>query len=106
MGWIEIFTPLKTLKPIKLIYQVAKLLKSPNPQNVFFPFAGSGSEIIGFMKAGFDYNLFECSELSEDYINIANIRIESWKSVDINTFLEKKEIIKVKETNDSLKEWE
>ena len=95
-----------TLKPIKLIYQVAKLLKSPNPQNVFFPFAGSGSEIIGFMKAGFDYNLFECSELSEDYINIANIRIESWKSVDINTFLEKKEIIKVKETNDSLKEWE
>jgi len=45
-----------TLKPIKLIYKIAQLLKTPNPQNVFFPFAGSGSEIIGFIKAGFDDN--------------------------------------------------
>ncbi|MCD6435708.1 MAG: hypothetical protein J7L15_04910, partial [Clostridiales bacterium] len=33
-----------TLKPIKLIYKIAQLLKSPNPQSVFFPFAGAGSE--------------------------------------------------------------
>jgi len=30
-----------TLKPIKLIYQIAKLLKAPFPQNVFFPFSGA-----------------------------------------------------------------
>ena len=81
-----------TLKPIKLIYKIAQLLKSPNPQNVFFPFAGTGSEIIGFMKAGFDENLFECSELLEDYVEIAKARIEHWKTVDMDLFIEKNEI--------------
>ena len=73
-----------TLKPIKLMYQIAKLLKTPNPQNVFFPFGGAGSEIIGFAQAGFDPELFECSEISEEYIAIAEARIEAWKDLDIN----------------------
>lgn len=96
MGCVVIHTPLKTLKPIKMILKVAELLKSPNPQTVFFPFSGAGSEIIGFMKAGFDKELFECSELSEDYVNIAQKRIEYWEDVDINEYLTSKKIKKPK----------
>ncbi len=83
-----------TLKPIKLIYKLAELLKTPNKQNVFFPFAGSGSEIIGFILAGFDKNNFEASELSKDYINIANERVKAWEKIDLELFLNKKKIIK------------
>ncbi len=85
-----------TLKPIKMILKVAELLKSPNPQNVFFPFSGAGSEIIGFMKAGFDKELFECSELSEEYVDIAHKRIDYWEDVDINEFIVNKKIKKPK----------
>jgi DNA modification methylase len=96
-----------TLKPIKLIYNIAKLLKTPNKQRVFFPFSGSGSEIIGFMKAGFDIELFECSELSEDYIEIAHKRIDYWKDVNMDDFINKKEIIIDKVETDAIKddEW-
>lgn len=73
-----------TLKPIKLIYQIAKLLKAPFPQNVFFPFSGAGSEIIGFEQAGFDRTLFEMSELDEDFCNIAETRRKAWRDMDIN----------------------
>ena len=78
-----------TLKPIKLIYQIAKLLKTENNQKVFFPFSGSGSEIIGFLLAGFDGSDFTCSELSSDYIDIANARIDYWKDVDIEKYIDK-----------------
>ncbi len=71
-----------TLKPIKLIYQIAKLLKMPVNQKVLFPFAGSGSEIIGFLKAGFT-DVKGC-EINQEYINIANARIKYWQSVNFN----------------------
>lgn len=89
-----------------MIYKVAQLLKSPNPQNVFFPFSGSGSEIIGFMKAGFDKELFECSELSEEYIAIANKRIDYWENVVMDEYIETKKLVIApvveKESSDSI----
>jgi len=71
-----------TLKPIKLIYEISKLLKMPTPQKVLFPFAGSGSEIIGFMKAGFT-DIHGC-EINQEYIDIAKARIKYWQSVNFN----------------------
>jgi len=46
------------------------------------------------LHAGFDDSLFTASELSQDYINIANIRIEKWKGVDIQHYNSKKVIKK------------
>lgn len=68
-----------TLKPISLNYRILNHFKTPNKQKIIFPFSGAGSEIIGGLKAGFtDY---KASEISEDYITIANNRIEYWTSV-------------------------
>ena len=68
-----------TLKPIELNYKVLKLFKSPNNQKIIYPFAGSGSEIIGGEKAGFD--CWEASELSEEWEAIAKARIKHWRSI-------------------------
>ena len=65
-----------TLKPISLNEKILKLFKTPNDQKICFPFAGSGSEIIGGIKAGFN-NWTGC-ELNQEYIDIANARIEYW----------------------------
>lgn len=66
-----------TLKPISLNYQILKLFKTPNPQNIVYPFAGAGSEIIGGEKTGF--NNWKACELDSEYIEIANARIKYWK---------------------------
>lgn len=70
-----------TLKPISLNTQILKLFKTPNPQKIIFPFAGSGSEIIGGIKAGF--NDWNGCELSSEYIKIANARIKYWSNKKI-----------------------
>lgn len=82
-----------TLKPIKLIYQIAKLLKAPFPQNIFFPFSGAGSEIIGFEQAGFDKELFSMSELDTEFVAIAEARRKAWREMDINNLDENKKHI-------------
>lgn len=88
------------MKPIKLIYQIAKLLKTPNHQNVFFPFSGAGSEVIGFIQAGFNKELFECSEISKENVKIATARIEAWDGLDIeNLEKSRKYIDEKKEEN-------
>ncbi len=69
-----------TLKPIKLNKNILALFKTPNEQRIVYPFAGSGSEIIGGIKAGFD-NWTAC-ELNQDYIDIANARIKFWKDFE------------------------
>jgi DNA modification methylase len=66
-----------TLKPIFLNEKILKLFKTPNDQKICYPFAGSGSEIIGGIKAGFD-NWIAC-EISQEYVDIANARIKYWK---------------------------
>jgi len=65
-----------TLKPIDLNAKILKLFKTPNDQKICYPFAGSGSEIIGGLKAGFS-NWVAC-EINEDYIKIANARIKHY----------------------------
>jgi DNA modification methylase len=55
---------------------VLKLFKTPNDQKICYPFAGSGSEIIGGLKAGFS-NWTAC-EINEDYIKIAEARIKHY----------------------------
>ncbi|HPG29478.1 MAG TPA: DNA methyltransferase, partial [bacterium] len=82
-----------TLKPIKLIYQIAKLLKMPVNQKVLFPFAGSGSEIIGFLKAGFT-DIHGC-EINQEYIDIANSRIKYWQFVNFNLEYKQTEFEKI-----------
>jgi hypothetical protein len=63
-----------TLKPISLNKRILKLFKTPNPQKVLFPFAGSGSEIIGGIRAGFKD--WQGCEISQEYVDIANARIK------------------------------
>lgn len=78
------WTPLKnnhpTLKPIKLNKNILSLFKTPNEQQIVYPFAGSGSEVIGGIKAGFT-SYIGC-EINQEYINIANARIEFWKDFE------------------------
>jgi DNA modification methylase len=49
----------------------------PTDQKICYPFAGSGSEIIGGIKAGFE-NWVGC-EINAEYVAIANARINYWK---------------------------
>lgn len=67
-----------TLKPIKLNERILKLFKTPNEQKIIYPFAGSGSEIIGGIKAGFT-NWVGC-EINHDYVEIAKARIDYWSN--------------------------
>lgn len=69
-----------TLKPIELNKKILKLFKTPNEQVIIYPFAGSGSEIIGGHKANFR-NWFAC-EVNDNYTKIANRRIEYFKEYD------------------------
>jgi len=65
------------VKPIALCEKILKLFKAPHPQKILIPFCGSGSEIIGAMKAGFEK--IEGCEINPEYIEIARARIKYWK---------------------------
>lgn len=69
-----------TLKPIELNKKILKLFKTPNEQVIIYPFAGSGSEIIGGQKANFR-NWFAC-EINDNYTKIANARIKHFEEYD------------------------
>ena len=71
-----------TLKPIKLNERILRLFKTPNEDKIVYPFAGSGSEIIGGIKAGFK-NWCGC-EINQEYVDIAKARIEYWKDKTID----------------------
>jgi len=89
------------LKPIKLSERILKLFKTPNPQKIIYPFAGSGSEVIGGHKAGFT-NWSGC-ELNEEYCEIAKARIKHWTGQNIKIEKYIKEEIK-KEIKNDIKE--
>ena len=69
-----------TLKPIALNEKILKLFKTPNDDKIVYPFAGSGSEVIGGIKAGFN-NWVGC-EINPDYVDIAKARIDYWTTQD------------------------
>jgi site-specific DNA-methyltransferase (adenine-specific) len=68
-----------TVKPLALTEYLAKLLLPPKrdtPRRILVPFAGSGSEIIGALRAGWDKAVgIECEA---EYVAIAEKRIEHW----------------------------
>ena len=66
------------LKPISLNRRILELFKTPNPQKIIYPFAGSFSEVIGGYKAGFK-DFIGC-EISEEYIKIGEARFKHYKN--------------------------
>lgn len=65
-----------TVKPLSLTKYLATLIKPPTGGRLLVPFSGSGSEMIGALQAGWEY--VEGVELTEEYIPIAEARIEYW----------------------------
>lgn len=68
-----------TVKPLALAQHLATLLLPPDacaPRRLFVPFAGSGSEAIGAMLAGWDEVVGV--ELSDEYAEIARARLAWW----------------------------
>lgn len=73
--------PHPTVKPLALARYLATLLLPPAeyaPRRLFVPFAGVASECIGAMQAGWED--VQGVELTEEYIPIAQARVEYWKS--------------------------
>ena len=69
-----------TVKPITLTKWLATLLLPPDsaePRRLLVPFAGSGSEMIGAIQAGWDEVVGV--EQDSDYSKIARCRLEHWK---------------------------
>jgi len=67
-----------TLKPIKLISEIAKLFKLPDivNQKVYIPFSGSGSECIGFLDAEYNHKNITACEMNPEYVEISKKRIK------------------------------
>jgi site-specific DNA-methyltransferase (adenine-specific) len=68
-----------TLKPISLTTYLAKLILPPKldkPRRLLVPFAGSGSEVIGGLLAGWDEVVGV--EREKEYVEIAKARINHW----------------------------
>jgi len=68
-----------TVKPLTLARYLATLLLPPEryERRLLVPFAGSGSEMIGAMLAGWD--VVDGLELEADHVAIANARIKYWQ---------------------------
>jgi intein/homing endonuclease len=86
-----------TVKPLKLTEYLAKLLLPPkeySPRRILVPFAGSASEMIGCLLAGWDEVVGV--ELTPEYIPIAEARLQYWADVQNN---KQEGIIKVEVKN-------
>lgn len=69
-----------TIKAINLTRYLATLLLPPEdyaPRRLLVPFSGAGSEVIGAELAGWDD--VTGIEMGEEYVNLANLRIEHWQ---------------------------
>jgi len=65
-----------TLKPISLTTYLARLIMPPTSGVILIPFAGSGSEMIGAIKAGWS-GVFGI-EREDEYVRIARARLAYW----------------------------
>jgi DNA modification methylase len=69
-----------TVKPLALCRHLATLLLPPDsvfPRRLMVPFAGSGSEMIGAMQAG--WNEIVGIEQNPHYCEIAKLRLQYWR---------------------------
>lgn len=69
-----------TIKPIGLTEWLSKLLLPPKeygPRRILVPFSGSGSEMIGAYRAGWEhvYGI----EMTREYAEIARARLQYWR---------------------------
>ena len=77
-GVVKVRNNHPTVKPIVLTKWLATLLLPPDsvkPRRLLVPFAGSGSEMIGALQAGWDEVIG--IEQSEEYINIGKARLSN-----------------------------
>jgi site-specific DNA-methyltransferase (adenine-specific) len=68
------------VKPIDLCRYLATLILPPErstPRKLIVPYAGTGSEMIGAMQAGWDDIMGV--EIDQEYLAIANARIVYWQ---------------------------
>jgi DNA modification methylase len=68
-----------TLKPIRLASYLARLILPPEgdePRRLLVPFAGSGSEMIGALLAGWD--VVTGIEREAEYVDLARARVGWW----------------------------
>lgn len=75
----KVRNPHPTVKPIKLTRWLATLLLPPEeyaPRRILVPFAGSGSEMIGAVMAGWDEVIG--IEMDPEYCRIAEARLKHW----------------------------
>lgn len=82
-----------TLKPINLNFRITQLFKLPiDDQKLYVPFAGTFSEIIGAVKAGYNSdNIYGC-EMNKDYIDIGQARLEYWQKEFAKKKVEKEKL--------------
>jgi site-specific DNA-methyltransferase (adenine-specific) len=72
------------IKPIALVRHLATLLLPPamySPRRIVVPFCGSGSEMIGCLRAGWE--VIEGIEKESEYCDIARARLEYWAKIPI-----------------------
>lgn len=73
-----------TLKSVRLATHLARLILPPphadgSPRRLLNPFAGSGTECIGAMRAGFEEAV--SIEQDADFVEIARARVARWQEV-------------------------
>jgi DNA modification methylase len=77
-----------TVKPLGITEYISRLLLPPSldePRRILVPFAGSGSEMIGAMRAGFEEIIGV--EMDADYAEIARARLRYWQEHGVQTRL-------------------
>lgn len=72
-----------TVKPLALTEWLAKLLLPPEgyERRLLVPFSGSGSEMIGALRAGWDH--IEGIEMKKEYVDSARARLGYWSRIPI-----------------------
>lgn len=72
-----------TIKSISLTKWLATLIKPPGDgKRLLCPFAGSGGEVIGGMRAGWSH--VEGIEQDPDFVEIARARVKRWSEVSMH----------------------
>jgi len=89
-----------TVKPVKLMRYLCRLITPPNG-TVLDPFMGSGTTGIGAMLEGFD---FIGIEMEEEYLKIAEARIEAWKIPSHETTIKPSKTTKISKSK-NLSDW-